>query len=584
MAERVVPNPYGWAYQQARAKLLAGNPMCWRDCGRRAVEADHDPPLSRHPHLEGSGCCVLRASCAKCQRRQATQLANETRAGRAVMAEDEALGVVEEPDDSPGPMDPCWDVEWLADLRQVPDDATWPRFMTLPHPDAVGSYGVEAVEWLAGNADIDCRWWQRLTLTRQLEHDDQGELVWLTALETTARQVGKSVLLRGGATWRLHRSELFGEEQTVMHTGKDIAVCKEVQRPARIWAKSHGYQVFEGNGAVQISEPISGSRWLVRAKDGVYGYAVSNGIVDEAWGVAPGIVEDGLEPTMAERSSPQLVLASTAHSRATSLFPTHRVAALAQLACPESTLIVEWSARRDAEIDDEAAWRQASPHWSRNRQRLIEQRLGQVQTGEMVDPDESDPVESFRSQYLNIWPVRTTTAPGTVLVAPDVWATSTEEVDSGDARIFVAVEDHFGRGAAVAAVVRLDDGRYELDGWLVDDWAAAFGDVQMIFDVRERADLIVGSALVADVEPRLRSTVASAADTRAGLALLRQFATTGQVVHDEKSTDLDQVTTVKVRELPSGLTIVAGSRADLVRASAWALLAAHRSTPEPAIN
>ena len=134
---------------------------------------------------------------------------------------------------------------------------------------------------------------------------------------------------------------------------------------------------------------------------------------------------------------------------------------------------MEWSARRDAEIDDEAAWRQASPHWSSvNRQRLIEQRLGQVQTGEMVDPDESDPVESFRSQYLNIWPVRTTTAPGTVLVAPDVWATSTEEVDSGDARIFVAVEDHFGRGAAVAAVVRLDDGRYELDGWLVDDWAA----------------------------------------------------------------------------------------------------------------
>ena len=106
----------------------------------------------------------------------------------------------------------------------------------------------------------------------------------------------------------------------------------------------------------------------------------------------------------------------------------------------------------------------------------------------------------------------------------------------------------------------------------------------MIFDVRERADLIVGSPLVADVEPRLRSTLARAPDTRAGHALLRQFATTGQVVHDEKSTDLDQVTTVKVRELPSGLTIVAGSRADLVRASAWALLAAHRSTPEPAIN
>jgi hypothetical protein len=326
-------SPYGPAHERRRVALLKPGVLCHFGCGRQASELDHVPPLALHDHVEGSGCCRSLPACWECQREQAAALGWHRQSPPV-----EERFAVGEPDDSPGPDDPVWDrAPWLERLRVVPADATWPRYMTFPHSAAVGSYGAEAVEWLRANADIRCRWWQELALTRQLEHDRDGVLVWLTALETTARQVGKSTLLRGGATWRLHRSELFGEEQTIMHTGKDLAVCKEVQRPARTWAKVRGYQVFEGNGAVQISEPLSGSRWLVRAKDGVYGYAVSHGLVDEAWGVAPGIVEDGLEPTMAERSSAQLVLASTAHSKATTLFPTHRIAALDQLEEPDST-------------------------------------------------------------------------------------------------------------------------------------------------------------------------------------------------------------------------------------------------------
>ena len=52
-----------------------------------------------------------------------------------------------------------------------------------------------------------------------------------------ARQLGKSWLLRELWLWRIHQGERFGEPQDVLHTGKDVAVCKEVQRPARIWAK-----------------------------------------------------------------------------------------------------------------------------------------------------------------------------------------------------------------------------------------------------------------------------------------------------------------------------------------------------------
>jgi hypothetical protein len=490
---------------------------------------------------------------------------------------------VEEPDDSPGPTDPVWDVPWLAPFRDVPDHATWPRFMTIPHPRAVDSLGAECVAWLADEAGVTLRWFQALTLTRQLEIDEDGFLVWLEALVTTARQVGKSTWLRGSATWRLHQAPRWGEEQTILHTGKDLPVCKEVQRLARAWAKGRGYPVREQNGNEQITEPLSESRWIVRGKGSVYGYPGSNVLIDEAWGVLPEVVEDGLEPTMAERVSPQMVIASTAHSRATALFPTHRTAALAQLDEPDATLLIEWSARRDAEIDDRAAWRAASPHWTRGRERLLESRVARVHAGESLDPDETDPVESFRSQFLNVWPVRTTADKGAVLIDAALWASRCESIDAGTASVFVAVEDYYGRGAAVAAVAPLADGRYELDGWIVEDWAAASADVGVLIASRDRAELHVGPALMVDVDHAFHPIPATPAETRAGLALLRQLVATGAVVHEGRE-DLEQLTAVHVRELPTGLTLVAGQRADLARAAAWAVLAAHQSAPVPAIH
>jgi hypothetical protein len=534
-----------------------------------------------HRHIEGSGCCRSLPACWTCQRAQAAELGWHRGAASPPL---EVGAALTEPGDSPGPDHPMWDAApWLATWRDVPADATWPRFMTAPHPAAVGSYGPDAVDWLDRVAGVSLRWFQALTLVRQLEHDDAGVLVWLECLETTARQVGKSTLLRGGATWRLHQADRFGEEQTLLHTGKDLPVCKEVQRLARAWAKARGYPVREQNGNEQITEPISGSRWIVRGKGSVYGYPGSYVLVDEAWGVAAEVVEDGLEPTMAERVSPQLVLASTAHSKATSLFPTRRTTALAELDDPDATLLIEWSAHRDADIDDRDAWRRASPHWSPGRQRLIEKRVAAVRAGELLDPDEADPVESFRSQFLNIWPLRTTSDPGAVLVEASMWAARFAQVDTGSAAAFVAVDDDYGRGAAVAAVARAADGRLELDGWLVDDWAAAFADVELLAGVREQVTLVVASSLVDQVEPRYRPTVATPADTRAGLALLRQMISTGHLCHDQ-APDLEVLTSVHVRETATGLTLVGGVRADLVRAAAWALLAAHRAPPMPAIH
>lgn len=292
------------------------------------------------------------------------------------------------------------DVPWMADLLPVPDDATWPAAMSDPHPRAVGSLGQEAEVWLAQAMGLRLRWWQRLAFRRSLEVDDAGHLVWPSVVETTPRRAGKSVRLRSMALWRLHQAQRLGETQLVMFTAKDMQVAKEVLRPAMAWADGQGYKVLRGAGTDAIEHP-DGSRWLMRGQDSVYGYDVCLGMVDEAWSVRPGVVDDGLEPALLERVQPQLVLTSTAHRRATALMRGRMAAALAD---EGDALLLRWSAPAGAEVGDPVAWRAASPHWSEGRAELLGRALRRIAAGQ-ADPDplEPDPVEAFRSQYLNHW-------------------------------------------------------------------------------------------------------------------------------------------------------------------------------------
>jgi hypothetical protein len=134
--------------------------------------------------------------------------------------------------------------------------------------------------------------------------------------------------VRALALWRVTHGHLFGESQLVLHTGKDLNVCREVHAPGRLWARERGWGIRETNGQEEIANPADGSRWIVRGNQSVYGYPASMAIADESWAMPARLVDDGIEPTLMERQSPQLVLLSTAHSRATSLMLGRRAAAL----------------------------------------------------------------------------------------------------------------------------------------------------------------------------------------------------------------------------------------------------------------
>jgi hypothetical protein len=151
--------------------------------------------------------------------------------------------------------------------------------------------------------------------------------------------------------------------------------------------------------------------------------------------------------------------------------------------------------------------------------------------------------------------------------------------------LWVAVEDNYGQGSAVAAACRLEDGRIEVGGWLRDDWDSAIEDVERLGMERRIRQLLVGASMLARVPPGMvpPAQPAGSKETRPGLALLRDLAANYQLVHN--STDeLDQaVAAARVKEGVNGLVPVAAESAHLIRALVWAVQAAHKPSPLAAV-
>jgi len=294
---------------------------------------------------------------------------------------------------------------------------------------------------------------------------------------------------------------------------------------------------------------------------------------------------------MAERASAQLGLLSTAHRAASTLFPSRRTAAIAALGDPTDVLLLEWSAERGADLTDRAAWRQASPAWSSRRERLVGAQFERAMSGgRSDDPDEPDPVESFRSQWLNVWPDRSAIQDQRriQLLLPDgTWERLVDLTAAVPGPLVLAIDDHFGKGAGLVAGGRLADGRILIWGRTFARREEIWPALALLTATHPGSRLRVGAPLANEPGSHAvqvaERVVASNADTRTGLALLRDLVATERLIHDG-SHDLGvQLTSVRVSEGAAGLSIAVGTRADLVRCAAWIVTAlqAPRRAPEP---
>ncbi|NGN92652.1 HNH endonuclease [Nocardioides sp. KC13] len=469
---------------------------------------------------------------------------------------------------------------WLEDLAVLPEDAAPPLYMTPVPEAAVCSYGwegcthledgVAAVPWIESTQQITMRWWQKLSLVRQLEHDAEGDLCHRKKIESAPRRAGKSVGLRGGALWRMAVGpSLFGEPQNVIHTGSDLNICREVQRGAWNWAEAYGWTVTKGNGKEAVETDLA--RWLVRAQDGVYGYDCSLGLGDECWDVKPDTINEGLEPATLERVNPQLVLTSTAHRRATSLMRTELANALT-LADPDVLLLL-WGALADCDPSDPAVWRAASPHWSTDRERMIRAKYAAALAGE-DDPefDDPDPMRGFMAQYLNVWTIAEKRLVGRPVLEADAWSAlySPAPATAPDA---VAVESWFEQGVSLAEAWRATDGTVTVR---VTDFATVDEVARQVSLLGVRRPAIVGSSLAdhpAWRANRVRIESTSSA-MRAQVGELMRVLREGTLRHTASEALSGQVLALRVSPGVDGPRIRSTERADAIKAATRAASAA----------
>ena len=322
---------------------------------------------------------------------------------------------------------------------------------------------------------------------------------------------------------------------------------------------------------------------------GVYGDSVDFAMGDEAWALPESVISEGVEPTLVERENAQLLLTSTAHRLAKPLMRGRRDEALDDIDEGRSgALLLEWSAAATDDAGSIETWRRASPHWSPRREEMIARAWRRVQSGVTVDPTEPDPLESFRAQWLNIWPGRHQDPPkddpGEPLLDAEVWdGLRVEAPDLGHNEIVFGLEDYFGKGAAAAIALRLPDDRLFIDGLLFPTaWDAVtwVRDYLRFFD-RGGATIAVGASLAKDsIVQSLPANITpmTSADTPAALARLRDLADTGGVLHDGQVDLAAQLGDCRVTEAGHGtaMRITSKTRTDLLRAAAWAVLTHQR--------
>ena len=476
--------------------------------------------------------------------------------------------------------------EWLAPHLDLDENSNPPLAISPLHPDAVGSYGLPnserafcpegAVAWIGQAEGKPLRWWQALGIILKLQHDAEGRLLKRIVTETGPRRAGKSVGLRGLALWRMEFGhQLFGERQEIIHTGSDLSVCRKAQKSAWRWAQRRwgAKAVTMGNGKESIERPDDGSVWMVRAQEATYGWDTTLGIVDEGWDVKPDTVSEGIEPSLIGRRSPQLVMTSTSHRRATSTMRTALATALDS--DDPKILLMWWGAKPDDDPADPAVWKAASPYWDDERAEFVASMYAKALAGEQ-DPefDDPDPLRGFACQYANLWNLKQRRLPGEALIEPDAWQALAAPAPAA-VPAAVAVESWFGAGVSVASAWPMAGGRVVVSVTACPDLAHAAAAAAA---TGYRGPLIIGASHAEDPAFRGRATDARRGGTAQAAHGLQRLMGADLIRHDGTDHLSGQVETLRITPGLDGPRVVSKARADAVKAAVWAAEAA-RSRP-----
>jgi hypothetical protein len=359
------------AYRAARQQLLQGNPAChW--CGGIATEADH---LIEHDAGGSDTIDNLVPACKPCNARRG-QLYKAKRDALVKQRREHATNHPT-PFFTQTPLPPTPSNRLFFDENRpelagidgdqsvsVPTASEFPRLVTA----GLGglSYGTAVAAWASRHMQIELMPWQITALSGQLQHDQNGDLVFRESLISTARQQGKSVALRALIGWWVTEYAVLHRKspQFVLSTANMLDRAEAIFNDlAFILRDSFGAKLLQALGRKSVQMP-DGSRWEVRAASTkLHGGSYDLIVVDELWNIAPDILDDALKPSQIARANPLLSMWSTAGDESSTAMINYRSIALQEVdeGVTSERFFAEWSIPAGCDPRDPQYWGLSNP-------------------------------------------------------------------------------------------------------------------------------------------------------------------------------------------------------------------------------
>jgi hypothetical protein len=248
--------------------------------------------------------------------------------------------------------------------RSVPG----PRWETPIPPEAVGTYGKAVRSWARRRLGITFGRWQAHAIDAALRHDRNGDLLARIALLSTARQCGKSVIVRALVGWMLDEGRHlapFAGWTAILAAAHDAKQARLIY--GNVWQdflalELQGVKVSEWRGirAGHLAfDTVTGQPGSVR------GWSAGLVAWDEMLTQRDWDMWEALSPTQSAQRSPLMLLTSTA-GRADSVVLRAFYDRLRRICAgeepPDSTFYGAWWASEDPDAGlDWKQIRQANP-------------------------------------------------------------------------------------------------------------------------------------------------------------------------------------------------------------------------------
>lgn len=205
-----------------------------------------------------------------------------------------------------------------------------PRWETPDPPGVAGTYGDRVIRWGRRELGIRLGGWQAHAIRRVLRHDRRGDLIHRIALFSTARQNGKSVVVRAFYGWLLdegRKLDAFAGWTTVLAAAHDAKQARIIYRGvyndlANIPRLTQGPP--RAHGETKIRPPVELTQWL-GIKAGNLSFDTVTSEPGSARGLSAGSIAwdemltqrdwdmwEALYPTQSAQRSPIMLLTSTA--------------------------------------------------------------------------------------------------------------------------------------------------------------------------------------------------------------------------------------------------------------------------------